>query len=56
VIHEKAKGAIIMWTLIGIALVVLAGFAVFVLQVDARNESRDHHRPAGQFNDPGAFN
>jgi hypothetical protein len=37
-----------MWTLIGIAVVVLVGFAVFVLRHDARDRKRDVGREAAE--------
>jgi hypothetical protein len=52
-----------MWTLIGIAVVVLASCAIFVLLVDSLERSRDierernaSERPAGQVGDPHPFN
>jgi hypothetical protein len=43
-----------MWTLVGIATVVLVSFAIFVLQNDARDQKRDE-RPLGQLIDPHPF-
>jgi hypothetical protein len=33
-----------MWTLISIAIIVLVGFAIFILRVDAREQNRDVER------------